>query len=346
MGKPLFSAEESALQKSKIDKLAGERKSNEIENVREAFMLEGIRRAQSRPEELLNGMIICVGSRGHRYVLLDEAFSHSDSKKIKDDLNSFDTPEARRNLYTMLRALTEVPRSWATSAFTRFLRGIGKQSGAKYHGAGMFGVKYGWKVREVDAISYVMTSDSYRGYTTYSGVLMSYANTLEEIEEEGRYNRAKFYAVRVERDIPFLNKLCEMLEARGLGPIPALPDEKPKKERKIKIFKAGDIVRQRDLRDLPLPALVRIPVTKVFKGKEGEKDQRIAGHIDEVVTKIHEVHYYDYYVVDKDNKAYKYFLGYSFKTNLDGATFLGEWKGEIVKDKRIELDFHYYRSYK
>ncbi|MDO8493544.1 MAG: hypothetical protein Q7S19_03320 [bacterium] len=344
MAEPLFSAEESSLHKSEIDKLREERKYDEIENVRQAFMLEGVRRAQSRPEELLNGMIICVGSRGHKYVLLDEAFTHSDSKKNKDALNSFDTPEARRNLYTILRALVEVPRSWAWSAFTRFLRGIGKQNGAKYHGAGMFSVRYGWKEREVSAIAYVMTCDSYRGYTTYSSVLMSYADTMKEIEEEDRYNRAKFYAVRAERDIPFLNKLCEMLEARGLGPIPALPDEKPKKEREIKIFKAGDIVRQKDLRDLPLPALVRISVTKIFKGKEGEKDQRVAGQMDEVITRIHEKHYYDYYVVAKDGKAYKYFMGYSFKTNLDGATFLGEWKGEIVKNKEIKLDFHYYKN--
>ncbi len=352
MAKPLFSAEETAKHEADTDRLSDKMRYEEVERIQKAFMIEGVKRAQARPEEYLNALLIMVGARGTEAVGFDSAFADSDTEEYARKLQKYDTPEARRNLYSLLMALTEVPRSWATSAFTRFLRGIGKQAGTKYHGAGMFGVRYGWREIEVSWISDLLTSNSSPNWVTYSRVLMSYANVKEEMEEPDpetgivEYDENKFRAIRVERNVEFINKLCAMLEARGLGPIPTPADDKPKKERKVKIFKPGDIVRLRNLRDLPLPAHIRVPVTKVFKGKDGEKDQRIESHIEEIITKIDDVGYYRFYVVGKDNKAYKYYLGYDDKKYIDGAIFLGEWKGEIIKGREIKLDFHYYKSYK
>ncbi|MFH1429941.1 MAG: hypothetical protein ABIG71_00280 [Candidatus Uhrbacteria bacterium] len=351
MAEPLFSKEEieaytartKALQeRQRAQEISWEEYYKEGKAIDRAHLFEMAKRVQARSEEFLDALIIIVGSRGSKYVEFGAAFAQSDSKDVKEAVQLFDTPESRRALYTILRALTEVPKSWAKSAFIRFLRGTGKQKGAKYHGAGTFGVNYGWKEQQVEAICNVIADWDAR----YSQMLMQYADVAEEIREEDPDfevvdSQATFAATRVERDVDFLNALCGILEQRGLCPVPKPADQKPKKERKPKTFKPGDIILKRTLRDLPLPAHVRIPIERHDK----KTNQWLDSTMEQVVIQLYDGGYYLSALVDaKGENAYPEYgglLDQRSKDWLDGATFLGPWKGEINKTKRLKVSFHY-----
>lgn len=255
-----------------------------------------------------------------------------------------DTPATRRALYTILRALTEIPKNWATSAFVRHLRGIGKQRGSKYHGAGTLGADYGWTEREVSGICGILTQADQR----YCQVLMSYADVAKEIEEtDPDYEivdqvTAEYIATRAERDVEFLHRLCEMLEARGLAPVPEPAAKRPTKPRKVKQFKSGDLIRSRTLRDLPLPAHVRVVIEKQHDGS----NQWLGATMDLVVAALQNGGSYDAFVVDtKGTRAYRPNLGWDLESKewLDGATYLGPWTGELDTKKTIKINFRYRR---
>lgn len=307
-----------------------------------AHLVKMIQRAQARPNEFLNGLIILVGNRGAKFIDFDEAFAKSDSQEVLTELGKVNTPETRRNLFTILKALTEIPKSWAASAFIRFLRGTGKQKDAKYHGAGTFGVLFRWKEDEVKAIVEVIAD----GRNPYSQVLMSYADMYKEIREmDDADNKdyaygTEFYATRVERDVEFLNKLCEMLEKQGLGPIPTPDQAKPKKDRKAKQFQAGDIIKKSTIRDLPLPAHVRLNIER----RDEKTDQWLDSTLEVVVTDLANTGRFRYALIPNGKTAY--FEGYPWKDKsyLEGATFLKKWDGEISKKEITHRVFYRKRS--
>ena len=338
---------------------------------RPVFNAEMRRRAQLRAEEFLNGLIIRIGKRGHGHQYFDAFFSHSDSLDMKEMLSVYDVPETRRALHTILKALIEVPRSWGPSALVRFLRGIGKQSGLKYYGAGMFGVRYGWTAKEITGVcSEIANGRAY--YSGFSEVLMSYEDVEDkvrkacearEIEKERKLKESKnanpdfeiidedsdtrsnenlpYGSTRAVRDIEFLNKLCSLLETKGLGSLPVPQPEKPKKLRKPKIFKSGDVIRCKDLRDLPLPAYVRIEGMS-RKDRAGEW---IKATIEQVVVSFYSGGY-GYYSVGPDGKAYSGGYNHSRKEWLDKATYLGPWKGPVSKKElRYKFEFQLLKHY-
>lgn len=343
MAKPLFSAEETTayqkeIRRSRPDEIEWDVFWAQIDAKRQAHQIETTKRAQSRATEFLNALVILVGNRGGKFIDFDDAFELSDSLEVLEEVEKTNTPETRRHLYTLLKALTEIPKTWAASAFLRFLRGNGKQKDSKYHGAGAFGVRYGWKEEEVKNIVRVISDN----HSPYSKVLMSYADTYQEIREAEDNNEdyeygTEFKATRVERDREFIEKLCGILEKQGLGPVPIPAEEKPKKERKKKQFKSGDIVRKANLRDLPLPAKLRLAVEKL----DEESKLWLESTMDIVVTKLN-TGTFTYAIVPNGKTAY--FESYAYarsKRELEGAIFLGKFDGELSK-KEIKVR-HLYR---
>jgi len=348
MTRPLFSVEEDADFKMTIGDLEGKYRQKEIdfssywsqkEAIEAAHQVELARRVRARAWEYLNGLLIMVGERGSMYVNLMTLFSESDLASFKQLVAKHDIPEVRRTLYTMLKALTEIPRSWAMSAFARFLRGTGKQAGSKYHGAGALGVAYGWKEDEVLFFSRVLTD----GQNPYSKVLVRYDDTLKESEEdlyEVMDDKQRHSATTVVRDVEFLNQLCFMLEGRGLAPVPAPAPKKPKKDRVAKVFKSGDVIRQKDLRDLPLPAHVRIAVERLDETSKQWLDDTIEHVVVELVSGGYYLHRF---VVPQENKSYldEFRTHGCPKKDLDSAVYLGPWTGEDVKKGKLSCKFRY-----
>lgn len=369
MSKPLFSAVELKAHEDAQQALEAKRDRDrpsggswdtywkQREALNNAHEIETARRAQARAQEFLDALIVLVGNRGAKYLEFEAAFEESDTIDVRNAIRDANTPEARRALYTILKALTEIPKSWATSAFMRFLRGTGKQKDSKYHGAGTFGVLFGWKEGEVKNICEVIT-----GRGPFSRVLMSYANMYDEITDAANksYNmdvddpdyvevdhNARNFATNVARDTDFLNKLCQMLDAQGLGDVPTPADAKPKKVRKIKQFHSGDIITKSNLRDLPLPAHVRIPVERRDDENSvaGQPFKWLDATIEQVVIQLGTGEY-TYAIVPpgKGKTAYPRHKSYpttAHKRSLEGATFLGEWDGKIEKTKTMDIKFYY-----
>jgi hypothetical protein len=357
MGQHLFTKEELEAYQSRmaaIDELHGyhDRKQKEFnydkyaadrEACKQAHEIEIIKRAQARPDDFLNALLVLVGNRGSTYVPFESAFANNDDPQLVAQIKQHDTDENRRWLYTLLRGLSEIPKSWAMSAFTRFLRGTGKQAKAKYHGAGMFGVDYGWKAKEVDAFSNILAGHHYA--TGYSSTLMTYADVDQEIhdqyakdEENNEYTidyGTHFVAVRAERDVEFINQLCDILEKRGLAPVPRPKAQVAKKTRKPKVFKSGDSIRSATIRDLPLPAHVRIPIEKF----DEESQQWLEAHIEHAVLRMGNQGYYEGAPVG-NGKCYTKGYLMEAKRKLDGATYLGPWTGEKI-NKRLDYKFRH-----
>ncbi|HEU5114546.1 MAG TPA: hypothetical protein VFT82_02145 [Candidatus Paceibacterota bacterium] len=347
MAKPLFSPEEQKAWKDKFDVLdAAHRKDNtpfdhywaQREAIARAERIDTNRRVRARANEYLDALITLVGSRGSSYVNFPHCFNESDSLDVRQAIEKHDTPETRRALHTILRAFSEVPKSWARSAFVRFLRGNGKQKEAKYHGAGMFGLDYGWKGEEVTAVCAVIADET----SPYSQALVTYANVEKEIREADPDYQVtsydvRFKAVRAERDVEFLTALCSMLEKRGLAPIPKPKERKPKKTRVPKQFVPGDVVTLRNMRDVPLPAHVRIPIEKFDEPSK----QWLPSTIEHVVVRLGNAGNYYRYVVTPKGEAFEAGMGWEGKYWLDGATYLGPWKGKLNKHQDLTIRFRY-----
>jgi len=351
MAVPLFTEQELAEHKDRCDavwkewrggsnKRSWEECSAESEALRMAFRVETARRIEQRAEEFLNGLLVSVGSRGTKYVDFHKAFSESDTEEMKNLVLLYNTPESRRTLYTILRALTEVPTTWGRSAFMRFLRSTGKQKGKQYHGAGALGADYGWIEDEVRVFCYNVAD----AYSPYAKVLMSYADVEKEIREvdpdfEVADYTAKFAGTRAERNIPFIEKLCTLLEEQGLADVPIPKEKSPQKERVPKVFKTGDVIRRNTLRDLPLPAHVRIPIEKLDEGS----GQWLPSHMEQVVTVLGKQGHYIGLPIANDGKAYEGWYDWHGKDWLEGAIYLGPWNGEIMKGKELRIKFKFRR---
>ena len=355
MSNPLFTKEEIAAHQRKLGELemawqTARDNGGSFENywsqrtaLQRGHEIEETRRAQKRPHEFLDALLLLVSSRGVEYVEFNAAFSNSSDPDYRKRITLANTPETRRNLFTILKALSEIPKSWATSAFIRFLRGTGKQKDAKYHGAGTFGVRYGWKEEEVQAICQVLTGNRWSN-NPYCRMLMTYVDVESEIaEEDPDYDLvdydAKFSATRANRDVAFISALCEILDAQGLGPVPVAAEEKPKKERKVKQFHSGDVIKKSNLRDLPLPAHVSLPIERLDEASK----QWLKSTLEIVVTGLLPGRYTFAVIKPGGNIAYttsNYTSRYGdYKDHLIGATFLGEWSGKIDNKKHLKINY-------
>jgi hypothetical protein len=347
-GTPLFTNAELRKQAAALLDLASRRTDqnwssnyDEKRALEAANLAEKVKRAQARPEEFVDALIVLVGKRGSSYLAFDDAFGKSTTPTVKKVVKECNTPENRRALYTILRALTEVPKSWAMSAFTRFLRGTGKQKKSSYHGAGTFGVNYGWKEREIAPIINLIAG----GRSPYSDALMSYKDPKEDyyaaVDEapDVELTEPGWSATRVERDVEFLNVMCAILEKRGLAPVPTPAAEKPRKERKVKLFKAGDIIRKGTLRDLTCPAHVRVTIEK----QDPTSKQFIRDTVEWVVLEIRGPYAKAYRV--KNGVAYPSdrYLSEEYKSSLIDAVYLGKWDGKVDTSRQVKYNFYYRR---
>lgn len=354
MAEPLFTKAELDAQQAELTVLERTRKATnqdwdqfwaQEQALKRAHQLRTNARVHDRAEEFLNSLIILVGSRAEVVVGFNYAFAGSDKADFRRALMELDTPEARRSLHTMLKALTEIPKSWARSAFVRFLRGTGKQAGAKYHGAGLFSSRYGWREMNVTAIAEVIA-----GQGPTARVLMSYADVEAEIAEvdpefEVVESDVSRVAVRVARDVDFLNQLCDMLEKRGLADLPVPKETKPTKAHVPHVFKPGDIIRAKAIRDLPLPAHVRVHVEKLHP----DAKVWVRDTLDWVVAEIFPGGFQCYRIGRDGQTAYfpvNGFGGYERKEWLDGAMYVGLWKGKRLKGEKLRYKFSYRRPEK
>jgi len=217
-----------------------------VYRVGHSFTLTKLNRMADRPEAIVNGLLIWFHHKGTEPVTWEDFFE----RVVDPRLTVADNPTSRKLLHTVLSGLSKIPRSWGKSAAVRFFRGTGKQAtmGLKYPGLGVLGKEYDWKQREAEA----MLSPFY--YGLFSKLFMeddspdSYGEEASEIEEEGGNRWA---ATRKERDDEFFKTLLGILEARGLDPDVEKPVLKAPKPRKAKIFKPGDTIQARNVRDLP-----------------------------------------------------------------------------------------------
>jgi len=205
----------------------------------------------------------------------------------------------------------------------------------------MLSADYGWKGTQVQAIAEILAGQHYA--TGYSTTLMSYADVDQEIRDEDPDFEVTDYdathkGTRAERDVEFLNALCENLEARGLAPVPRPTRKVTTKKRKPRMFKSGDRVRNATVRDLPLPAHVRIPILR--RNKKPKDADWVEADIEFVVLKLYQGGY-DYARVG-GGTAYRHPRGYHLMTHKDwlhGATYLGPWTGKIEK-QAMEYKFY------
>jgi hypothetical protein len=125
MGQHLFTKEELEAYQSRmaaIDELHGyhDRKQKEFnydkyaadrEACKQAHEIEIIKRAQARPDDFLNALLVLVGNRGSTYVPFESAFANNDDPQLVAQIKQHDTDENRRWLYTLLRGHRETSQS-------------------------------------------------------------------------------------------------------------------------------------------------------------------------------------------------------------------------------------------
>jgi len=258
---PLFTAEELTDWDSMLEKAKETRDTDEfphrnrqynqsrcdrISAYHKAFQMERLRRIEARPGDVVDLLLVAFHEKGKTPITWEAAFGGLD-----DRLKAANTPETRRHVHTVLQGLRVAPRSWAKSATTRFFRGTGKQGKPPWSnkvGAGVLAKEYGWKTYEatwfVEFFYYHPLCDLFFSDDSPD----CYGEEAHEIDEEGG-NR--FAATRKERDDEFFEALTEVLEERGLADEIVMPDKKPVKVRKPKVFKPGDRITTRNARDLP-----------------------------------------------------------------------------------------------
>lgn len=226
-----------------------------VNEVHRARRWDWIRKVRARPEDVLALYLVALNERGAQPIGVDDVFDG----KLEDRVKAADTPENRKLMHTVLQGLKGVPLSWARSATTRFFRGIGKQAKepwASKPGAGVLGTAYGWKTRESEwFIGLFYGQFGAWGYGASLGDLFftddspdCYGEDAEDIYDEGGDPWA---ATRKERDTSFIDALLEILDERGLADEIDKPKAKKPKPRKVKVWKPGDKVTSRNLRDLP-----------------------------------------------------------------------------------------------
>lgn len=206
---------------------------------------EFLRRFANDPERAAELLIVALHEKT-RTMLSETALEDSWAERVK----KADTAKHRRQAWEMLEAFKKIPRSWATSALTRFFRGNGKQGKGKWlqiTGSGILGKDYGWKNREATSVVEMFYYGDLGAVLTEDLSPDCYGEEAGEVAEEGGN---PFAATTIEKDLDFAEAIQEVLEERGLGDdLEPLPSKKPK--RTPKTFEPGDSITSRNVRDLP-----------------------------------------------------------------------------------------------
>ena len=225
----------------------------EVERARRWAWLAKMR---ARPEDILSILLIAFYEKGSDPIHYSDVFEGN----VDDRLKVADNPTTRAHVHAVLSGLQIVPRSWATSATTRFFRGIGKQGKAPWSekpGAGILSKDHGWTTTQASWFIGFFFGHRWGGVSigdlfTTDDSPDCYGEEAGEVYDEGGN---PFAATRVERDEDFYASLTGILEARGLGDIPQA-QVKVAKPRKVKVWDIGDKVTSRNLRDLPENAIL------------------------------------------------------------------------------------------
>jgi hypothetical protein len=350
-GSPLFSAADMSLWDAKKAEARVARPSDEIYHptspnpynksanarvwaIESAWRVERLRRIRSRPDDVLNLLLVAFLEKGSTPITWEEVFEGG----LGDRLKTADTPETRKHVHTVLRGLKAVPRSWAKSATTRFFRGIGKQGESPWSekpGAGVLSKAYGWKTFEAEWFVELFYRDPMSGVFFADDSVDPYSEEGHEVDEEGG-NR--FAATTKSRDDEFFDTLIGLLEARGLAIEIDKPDIPAPKPHKPKVFQPGDVITARNLRDLPVGSHIRWIMTDYPYGSraptttEFETEERT----------------YEFVLVERQPKELQVrpvMQGKAFgirpmpssilyKTDYSRdeteATYLGPWTGEVI----------------
>lgn len=197
----------------------GKRRAS-IGQIREQLVIS---RVAANPEPFLMGCLYIVSSRGiydwfgYPSVYVWEKDQDPTWVDFRDKSN---TLESRRTLHLILTALLEIPPTWGRSAFLRFLRGTGKQAGAKYTGAGALGKNSGWTQKELDDVLFRLLDNYTFGKPLWSTgpVVDVYSGGLEyekfwELMDQGTNAWA---ATKTTRNRPFIQDLIRRLEEMGI----------------------------------------------------------------------------------------------------------------------------------
>ena len=225
--------------------------------------------AKERPYEYLANLITIVSSRGAAgQPDLEGAYVDFDP----DEVDTYNTPEGRWWTDKFLEAVANMPTTYAVSAARRYLKGNGKQAKLTTPGVGLMSVNNGWKGKEVDLVT-AMFFDTTFGAPCYDPEYIgehSDADLDEDQREELWESGAAYSAMRCEKDKDFIQELRDILATMEMK-APNITPPKPKKPRKIKVFKVGDKVTKRNARDLPVGAVIGF-VGKPNKWRCGDAD--------------------------------------------------------------------------
>jgi len=339
MAKPIFSADEisafnAKLKEIKTDKLSFQDfKSQETaeNSVHNAFFAQAVARIRKdRRDDLLNYLLIIVGTKGERSdIKVWQGFSHADDEVYLNILKGCNTPLNLRFLHMFLKALLVAYRSWALTAFVKFLRG-NKVAGGKANeleGYGSFHKDSGWTESEVSAVAEVLFNE----WGLVSKLFMKYDSELtDRVYTESQENwdvpySAQFAATKRTVNTEFIKELISALEKRELAPIPTNP-KKAFKPRVPKVFKPGDIIQKNTISDLPPLSIVEIKVTARMKRSE----ENAPSTVQIVLVSTPKPRFYLNIWRIVDGKAYltghdTYVFDHDRKS-LEGATYKGQWE--------------------
>ncbi len=233
---PICSEAEAKAWCGKLEKLSSLWRNNKItyreyeerrEEIKKAKLAESATRAQKRPDEYINGLLIIVGNRCQKALRFEHVFTLSAERQFKQDLTAVDTPANRRTLHTLLSALASIPEGWSRLDFRRFISGTGEQGKSKnnYPGRGILGKNSGWLPGQIDFLTELIVGEA----SDFANVLRRHAPVTitppqhkPEMVVEGFVlaGGPEPYSEReprhTPRDLEFIRVLCQKLEARGL----------------------------------------------------------------------------------------------------------------------------------
>ncbi|MFA6514466.1 MAG: hypothetical protein WCT50_04250 [Patescibacteria group bacterium] len=278
MAKPIFNETEISTFNSKLQEIQNDKltfpdyksKENATNCVINAYFAQAVSRiCKDRMDDLLNYLLVIVGTKGGRAdINVWQGFADCDNEIYTDILKECNTPLNLRYLHMFLKATLVAYRSWALTAFVKFLRG-NKVSGGKaeqLEGFGYFHKDSGWNELQVKAVGAVFFDE----WSIISKLFMEYDSELtDRVYEEGQKNwdipySAQFAATSRIVNKEFIQELISLLEKRNLAPIPTNP-KKAFQPRVPKVFKPGDIIKKNTISDLPPLSIVEIKVKMRLK---------------------------------------------------------------------------------
>ena len=346
MAKPIFDAAElqdfqkklTEIENDKLNFPDYENRESAQNCIRNAFFAQAVSRIrQNRLNDFINYLLLLVGSKGEKAnIRVWDGFNLADDEKYIDLIKQFDTPLNRRYVHMYLKAILVAYRSWALTAFVKFIRG-NKVAGGKANqleGFGYFHKDSGWTEAQVHAVSDVLFSS----WSATAKVFMQYDPKLSErVYEESEKNweipySAQFAATSRTVNEEFIKELIAMLEKSELAPLPtnskrAFAPHVPKE------FKENDLIRKNTICDLPPLSIIEIKV--IARMKSGEPNLPETVQIILVTPPAPRCYLNIWRIAD--GKAYlpyrdHYMFDYDRKS-LEGATFKGIWENGVQAQK-------------